>query len=463
MPKSNKIFICDSCGADYKKWQGQCDSCGEWNTIVEQAGFGARTSSGTSAMHKASGFANADLGSYSPNYANLAKVKTSAAAKQPTGIAELDRALGGGLTGASVVLLSGDPGVGKSTLLLQTVLNLAAAGKRVHYASAEESASQVASRAARLVPSPELRSALADVQLTSATALEQVLTDYAASDSQFLVLDSIQTVVSAASNGVPGGMSQVRSVAAQLADFAKTTGKTLIIVGHIDKEGNIAGPKVLEHLVDVVLRFEGDANTDLRILRVLKNRFGPIDEVGIFQMIDSGLKEVRNVGEFFLEDGGEDPAPGSVRTLVLEGNRPLLVEIQALVVSTNFPYPKRVSEGVSISRLQTLTAVLAKYLRIKLDAHDIYLNVARGLKVNDRGADLAIALAILSSYSQRPVNKNTVTFSEISLVGRPKLPLLVKQRERESKNLGLKSITAANTTSLKSLYGYLEKIKQSAE
>lgn len=441
MAKISKLYACENCGAEYAAWQGQCSSCKEWNTIIEQTVAEKVTQT---ILNNSRAVLN--LGA-TATLRNLNDLHKEVRPRLDTELPELNRVLGEGLMAGSVVLLTGEPGIGKSTLLLQLAQNLSTQGKDVVYISAEESLEQIANRAQRLAGGnlrdyPKLR-------LINSFNLEQIRDLFIAEkETELFILDSIQTIMSDAVRGIPGGMAQIRYCAAELTSLAKQLGKSLILVGHINKEGTVAGPKVLEHLVDVVLNFSGEESSSLRMLRPLKNRFGSIDEVGIFLMGESGLESVTNPGEYFL---GETVAAstgqiGVCRTVVLEGQRPLVMEIQALAVRTDFAYPKRVSEGVSLPRLQVICAVLSKYLRLNLHDFDIYVNVAQGFKLKDRGVDLAIALAIASSVQNKQLKGKLVAFGEVNLSGRITPGIAPQRREKELKRLGYKHIASAATT-----------------
>ncbi len=445
MAKRTQQYVCENCSANYAQWQGQCSSCKEWNTIIAQEIIQKETQ----VLFKSGG----GLVSAAPiKPQRLASIELSSNNYIDTGLSEFNRVLGQGLVRGSVVLLTGEPGVGKSTLLLELGLNLGELGQKALYISAEEILSQIAARTKRLG-----RSLDNGLEVVNAFALEQILPLFAEA-YDVLIIDSIQTIASQEVRGIPGGASQVRYCTAELVSAAKQLGKTLVLVGHITKDGNVAGPKTLEHLVDVVLHFTGDEKTSLRLLRAQKNRFGSVDEVGIFAMQEEGLKSISNPGEYFLtgsslngEAGAASDTAGSCRAMVMEGRRPIVVEIQALAVKTNFALPKRVSEGVSLARVQLLCAVLQRFMRYKLNEYDVYVNVANGFKLTDRGADLALVLAIISSLQNKPLSKATVAYGEVNLSGQIQSVQWQSRRAKEAKTLGFKQIYDAKVAHINKL------------
>jgi DNA repair protein RadA/Sms len=401
MTKAVKTYyVCQSCGASSPKWAGQCAECGAWNTLVESAAVAARSRSGSGRA----GFA--------PQRAPLQRldeVSGEDAQRVPTGLAELDRVLGGGIVPGAVILIGGDPGIGKSTLLLQA---LAAVEGRLNtlYVTGEESLQQVSLRARRL-GLPRL-----DLPVLAETGLESVLAALSQARPGLVVLDSIQTLFTEALEAAPGSVSQLRECAAQLVRYAKTSGCTIVLVGHVTKEGAIAGPRVLEHMVDTVLYFEHDIGSRYRIVRAVKNRFGAVNELGVFAMTDGGLREVSNPSALFLSRH-EQPVPGSVITVTRQGNRPLLVEVQALVDQAMLGNPKRVTLGLESGRLAMLLAVLHRHAGIALADQDVFANVVGGMRIQETAADLPLLLAALSSFRGRPVPAGLVVFGEVGLAG----------------------------------------------
>jgi DNA repair protein RadA/Sms len=401
MPKPLTSFVCQNCGAVAQRWQGRCDSCGAWNTIAEEsasAGIGARAAHG---VRKGRAFA----------LSSLAGNGQAAAPRIVTGLAELDRVTGGGFVPGSVLLLGGEPGIGKSTLLLQACARLAGSGKRVIYVSGEEAVDQVRLRAARL------GLAAAPVELAAETCAEDIVATLSQGKRPSLaVIDSIQTVWTQGVESAPGTVGQVRGAAQALIRFAKTAGAAVILVGHVTKDGQIAGPRVVEHMVDAVISFEGEGGRNFRLLRAIKNRFGPTDEIGVFEMTGGGLSEVPNPSALFLS-GRDAAAPGAAVFAGMEGTRPLLVEIQALAAPSPLGMPRRAVVGWDNARLAMVLAVLEAHAGIKLGHYDIYLNVAGGLRIGEPAADLAAAAALISSLSGQSLPAGTVFFGEIALSG----------------------------------------------
>lgn len=419
MARSKSAFICQSCGAVYSRWQGRCDSCGEWNAIVEEmvdSGIGA-------------GPKSAKAGSRTVPLVPL-KGETESAARIVTGIGELDRVTGGGFVMGSTLLVGGDPGIGKSTLLLQAAAALAGRGRRVVYVSGEEAVAQVRLRAQRLGLGE------ADVQLAAETNVEIVLATLEAGPAPHLVIvDSIQTLWTDRVESAPGTVTQVRTSAQALTRFAKKSGAAVVLVGHVTKDGQIAGPRVVEHMVDAVLYFEGDASHTFRILRGVKNRYGATDEIGVFEMTALGLSEVGNPSALFL-DQRDEGAAGSAVFAGMEGTRPVLVEIQALVAPSPLGTPRRAVVGWDSSRLSMVLAVLETRCGVRIGANDIYLNVAGGLRIAEPAADLAVAAALISSLSGAALPNDAVYFGEISLAGGVRPVVHAGLRLREAQKLG---------------------------
>ncbi|MGR8918746.1 MAG: DNA repair protein RadA [Gammaproteobacteria bacterium] len=397
--KQKKQFQCQACGATFSKWAGQCGACNDWNTIVETVATGADTRqrfTGDSGAARVMTLADVDL------------------AEQPrldTGLAELNRVLGGGLVPGSVVLLGGDPGIGKTTLLLQSLAAVRALNQLdALYVSGEESAAQIGLRAERL----DL--AVDDLKLLTETDVERIIGEARAVGPAVLVVDSIQTVYSDALQSPPGSVAQVRECASRLVSFAKSSGIALYLIGHVTKDGSIAGPRVLEHMVDATLYFEGDPDGRYRMIRAIKNRFGAVNELGVFQMTDGGLREVANPSAILLSRH-ETPVPGSVVMVTREGTRPMLVEVQALVDDSQLGNPRRVTVGLDQNRLSMLLAVLNRHGGVSTAGADVFANIVGGVRVSETGADLAIILAVMSSLRNRPLPHELVAFGELGLAG----------------------------------------------
>ena len=420
MAKASTAFVCQACGAVTSRWSGKCAACGEWNSIIEEAA----APSGPPALVAIKGGKGR-----AASFEGL-QTETRDAPRLPTGMAELDRVLGGGLVPGSAVLVGGDPGIGKSTLLLQAAAGLAMSGAPVIYLSGEEATAQVRMRAARLGLSR------APVALGTETNLSNIIATLSkAKAPSMIVIDSVQTLWSEGLEAAPGTISQLRGCASALVSYAKGSGATLVLVGHVTKDGQIAGPKVIEHMVDTVLYFEGQSGHQFRILRAVKNRFGPTDEIGVFEMRYEGLQQVENPSALFLSDRDRG-APGTAVFAGMEGTRPILVEIQALVAPSSLSMPRRAVVGWDPSRLAMLIAVLEARCGTRLGAHDVYLNVAGGLKLGDPAADLAAAAALLSSFTGRPAPEDSVYFGEVSLTGAVRAVGHMDQRLKEATKLG---------------------------
>ena len=422
MAKTKTSYVCQSCGAVSARWVGRCESCGEWNTIVEEI-----VDSGVGAGPKSA------IAGGRPIQLVPLSGETESAARVETGLAELDRVTGGGFVMGSAVLVGGDPGIGKSTLLLQAAAALAERGKRVVYISGEEAVAQVRLRAQRL--------GLGDrnVSLASETNVEIILATLQQGPAPHLVIiDSIQTLWTDRVESAPGTVTQVRTSAQALTRFAKKSGAAVVLVGHVTKDGQIAGPRVVEHMVDAVLYFEGDASHTFRILRGVKNRYGATDEIGVFEMTTLGLQEVSNPSALFL-DQRDEGAAGSAVFAGMEGTRPVLCEIQALVAPSPLGTPRRAVVGWDSARLSKVLAVLESRCGVRNGANDIYLNVAGGLKINEPAADLAVAAALISSLTGSPLPADAVYFGEISLAGGVRPVVHASLRLREAQKLGFKS------------------------
>ncbi|AEV26773.1 DNA repair protein RadA [Azospira oryzae PS] len=419
MAKTKSIYTCTECGAQSPKWQGQCSACNAWNTLVETV---------AEAGGKGSGHRFESLAPGTPRLQALSEIETREAARLPTGLSEFDRALGGGLVAGGVVLIGGDPGIGKSTLLLQALAALAPQHK-VLYVSGEESGQQVALRARRLQLDVERLPLLAEINL------ERILGVVQTEKPQVAVIDSIQTLWSDQLTSAPGSVAQVRECAAQLTRLAKQTGVTVILVGHVTKEGALAGPRVLEHIVDTVLYFEGDTHSSFRLIRAVKNRYGAVNELGVFGMTDKGLKGVSNPSALFLSQHGQEVA-GSCVLVTQEGTRPLLVEIQALVDTTMGGSPRRLSVGLEQNRLAMLLAVLHRHAGIGCFDQDVFVNAVGGVKISEPAADLPVLLAIISSLKNRPLPEKLVVFGEVGLAGEIRPAPRGQERLKEAAKLG---------------------------
>jgi DNA repair protein RadA/Sms len=419
MAKARTSFVCQSCGAVSPRWQGKCEACGAWNTITEETAAAAAVPAAQRSSRKGRAVRLESLDG-----------KTEEAARTASGISEFDRVTGGGFVRGSVLLLGGDPGIGKSTLLIEVAAKLAAQGKRVAYVSGEEAVGQVRMRAERLALSK------APVELAAETNVEDIIATLSDGPAPSLaVIDSIQTMWTETVESAPGTVTQVRGSAQALLRFAKKHGSTIVLVGHVTKDGQIAGPRVVEHMVDAVLSFEGEGSQQFRILRALKNRFGPTDEIGVFEMTGSGLRQVENPSAFFLSDR-DSGSPGTAVFAGMEGTRPLLVEIQALVAPTALGTPRRAVVGADGSRLSMILAVLEARCGVRLSGHDVYLNVAGGLRINEPAADLAIAAALVSSLSGASLPQDAVYFGEISLTGAVRAVPQGAARLKEAVKLG---------------------------
>ncbi|MBI2291973.1 MAG: DNA repair protein RadA [Betaproteobacteria bacterium] len=416
MAKSKSIYACTECGGQAVKWQGQCPHCTAWNTLVETV---AETPAAASRFSAVAG---------SGKLQRLNEVEAREESRLPTGIAEFDRVLGGGLMHGAVVLIGGDPGIGKSTLLLQALCTMGG-GHKALYVSGEESAQQIALRARRLALDASALQLLAEINLEKIQALLQSEKPVVA------VIDSIQTVYSEALQSAPGSVAQVRECAAQLTRLAKASGITMIFVGHVTKEGALAGPRVLEHIVDTVLYFEGDTHSSFRLIRACKNRFGAVNELGVFAMTEKGLKGVSNPSALFLSQHAEQVA-GSCVMVTQEGTRPLLVEIQALVDEAHAANPRRLGVGLEQNRLALLLAVLHRHAGIACFDQDVFINAVGGMKIVEPAADLAVLMAIVSSLTNRPLPTKLVVFGEVGLAGEVRPVQRGQERLREAAKLG---------------------------
>ncbi|WP_284125496.1 DNA repair protein RadA [Parerythrobacter aestuarii] len=419
MAKTKKRYVCQACGAVAHRWQGQCADCAEWNSLVEDV-----PATVFSQKHDLSS------GGRAIEFVDLNQPGDELV-RRTTGLAEFDRALGGGLVPGCAILMGGDPGIGKSTLLLQAAANIAKAGQQVVYVSGEEAAGQVRMRASRLGVAD------APLKLASSTSVRDILTTLGGMDAPaMLVIDSIQTMHSDTIEGAPGTVSQVRGCAFELIRYAKESGVALVLVGHVTKDGNIAGPRVLEHMVDVVMSFEGERSHQYRILRALKNRFGAVDEIGVFAMASKGLEEVANPSLLFLS-GRDEPLAGSAVFPALEGTRPVLIEVQALIVRLQSgATPRRAVVGWDNGRLAMLLAVLESRCGLNFSSAEVYLNVAGGYRLSDPAADLAVAAALVSALADKPLPERSVWFGEVSLAGEVRPVAHAGLRLREAAKLG---------------------------
>ena len=419
MAKTKKsIYFCQNCGHEETKWLGQCPACREWNTFVEE-----KVTPAASKTVKECREAQA---------VTLSSIETDEDDRMLTQIAELDRVLGGGIVKGSLVLVGGDPGIGKSTLLLQVCQRLSAMGRKLLYISGEESLKQIKLRANRMGEFSE------NLYLLCETGLDIIRRIIEQQKPDMVVIDSIQTMYNEEVDSAPGSVSQVRESTNVFMQLAKGLNISIFIVGHVTKEGTVAGPRVLEHMVDTVLYFEGDRHASYRILRGVKNRFGSTNEIGVFEMRKEGLVEVKNPSEFMLS-GKPEHASGSVVACAIEGTRPMLMEIQALVCKTNFGMPRRTAAGLDYNRVNLLMAVLEKRLGLQLSNYDAYVNIAGGIRLNEPAADLGIVMAIVSSYKNRPIAEDVIVFGEVGLSGEVRAVSMPEQRVSEAKKLGFKT------------------------
>ncbi|OUS26745.1 DNA repair protein RadA [Gammaproteobacteria bacterium 45_16_T64] len=440
MAKAKTRYVCTDCGSDFPKWAGQCGDCGVWNTLTEFA-----PDKGGPAARRGSGYAGE-----SKTVTTMSEVSIEDSARTGTGLAELDRVLGGGLVDGSVVLIGGDPGIGKSTILLQTMTFLGESSTAL-YITGEESLQQVAMRARRLGLPQE------NMKIMSETVVENILATAAKERPAVMVVDSIQTVYSDSLNSAPGGVSQVRECAAALVRYAKQSGTALFLVGHVTKEGALAGPRVLEHMVDSVLYFEGEQDSRFRIIRAVKNRFGAVNELGVFAMTDRGLKEVSNPSAIFLSRY-EHPVPGSVVMVTRDGTRPLLVEVQALVDDSQLGNPRRVAVGLDQNRLAMLLAVLNRHGGVATMGMDVFLNVVGGVKVLETGSDLAVLVAVMSSLRNLALDNHLIVFGEVGLSGEIRPVPNGQERLKEAAKHGFKRAIVPKANVPKDAVGGMEVV-----
>ena len=424
--KSKVIYACQKCGAEFPKWVGQCTDCGSWNSLTEEI----KQTTPASQNSRFISFIGKEVAEKTGKVLALSSIPLQAETRVTTGLSELDRVLGGGLVAGAVILIGGDPGVGKSTLILQALANLSNNLKTL-YVTGEESLQQVALRASRLNLAGE------KLHLLSETNVERIINIMQHENSRVLVIDSIQTMHTEYLQSAPGGVSQVRESAAQLVRYAKQTGTAIFLIGHVTKEGALAGPRILEHMVDSVLYFEGERDSRYRVVRAIKNRFGAVNELGIFAMTDKGLKEITNPSAIFLSRY-EKPVAGSSVMVTWEGSRPLLVEVQALVDESYLANPRRVTVGLEQNRLAMLLAVLHRHTGIATYAHDVFANVVGGIKVLETAVDLALLFAIVSSLNSQPLPMDLVVFGEVGLAGEIRPVQSGQERLKEAAKHGFK-------------------------
>jgi DNA repair protein RadA/Sms len=424
--KIKTVFYCQSCGYESSKWMGQCPGCKEWNTFVEETVKPVAKSS-------RAGISSASANGEYTKPQSLSEIVMNDEERADTHIGELNRVLGGGLVRGSLILVGGDPGIGKSTILLQVAGNLSADKKEVLYISGEESLRQIKLRANRIGDFSD------NLKFMCETNLANIEEAIQRTKPEVIVIDSIQTMYNEAVSSAPGSVSQVRESTSVLLRIAKSMNITVFIVGHVTKEGQVAGPRVLEHMVDTVLYFEGDRHASYRILRAVKNRFGSTNEIGVFEMQEKGLVEVTNPSEFML-DGRPENASGSIVTCSVEGTRPILIEIQALVCRTNFGFPRRQANGTDYNRVNLLMAVLEKRLGLQMADYDAYVNLAGGMKVAEPSLDLGICLAIISSFKNKPISDDVIAFGEVGLSGEVRSVNMAEARVQEAQKLGFKLV-----------------------
>lgn len=425
--KSKTFYVCQNCGAQRSRWEGRCNDCGTWNSFIEET-----------FQEPAQSPRSLSSGAGEKRFVSISEAKETSTDRIETGINELNRVLGGGLTPGSFTLIGGEPGIGKSTLLLQMAEGIASKNAEVLYVSAEESVSQTSSRARRMGVKSEA------IALAAENNLNHIIEQAKLKKPTVLIVDSIQTVFLPEIQSAPGSVSQVRESAGHLMTLAKSSGISIVLVGHVTKDGNIAGPKVLEHLVDTVLSFEGDHNHQFRLLRAVKNRFGATHEVGVFQMGSAGLREVSNPSEFFLQERTEG-ALGSVVFASIEGSRPLLCEVQSLAISSPLPMPRRTSLGFDTNRVHLLVAVLDRHAGANFSQQDVFVNVVGGLKLMEPAADLAVAAAMISSLYDVSVPAKSTFFGEVGLSGEVRAVPLVELRIKESHKLGFEKFFAPHS------------------
>lgn len=426
--KTKASFVCQECGYDSPQWLGKCPECGTWNSLKEIRVAQVKIENSSGIIRKTN---------LEPK--KLSQIKFEKKQRLLTGFSELDGVLGGGIVKGSAILLAGDPGIGKSTLLLQIGLKMSSGKENVLYVSGEESEEQIKLRAERIKTSK----AKSDLLIVSGTNTDLIVEVVQKTNPSLVIIDSIQTMESENVSGLSGSVGQVRYAAFQFIKIAKTLGVPVIMVGHVTKEGMVAGPMILSHMVDTVLFLEGEKFTSTRILRSLKNRFGPVDEIGLFAMEGSGIKELNNAEQLFLSKNSNNAISGSVLTITMEGTRAFLVEVQALVLTSKIPIPRRVASGIDYKRLELLLAVLQKHCGIPLATMDVFVNVAGGIKLADPGTDLSICLAIISSFQNIKLS-DKVGIGEVGLLGELRKPNLMEKRIKEAQKLGFKGIFSSS-------------------
>ena len=422
MAKAKSVFFCQNCGFESAKWMGQCPGCHEWNSFAEEPRITVKKTPSSGAVRRET-----------PQPKTLSQITISETARMSTGLGELDRVLGGGIVQGSLVLVGGDPGIGKSTILLQMCRNLSEKEKKVLYISGEESLQQIRMRAERMGKFTE------HLMILCETNLEDIREAITRVNPEVVIIDSIQTMYNENVTSAPGSVSQVRESTGVLMQIAKGMNISIFIVGHVTKEGVVAGPRVLEHMVDTVLYFEGDRYASYRVLRGVKNRFGSTNEIGVFEMRESGLREVPNPSEYMLE-GKPEGASGSVVACTMEGTRPVLLEVQALVCRSNLAFPRRTAAGTDLNRVNLLMAVLEKRAGLGLSSCDAYVNIAGGIRMNEPALDLGIILAVASSMKDVPIDEKTIAFGEVGLSGEVRSVSMAEQRVREAKKLGFDTV-----------------------
>ncbi len=460
MSKIKTVFVCQNCGWHSPRWQGQCSDCNEWNTLVEEI---AETRTEQQSTKTVTAAAQQKLVAFTDIMQSDVSLR-----RISTGIGEFDRVLGGadnqrGMVEGGVYLIGGEPGIGKSTLLTQVVLALLKKesldsnnnSRPILYVCGEESPTQISLRIKRMIKKEHIN--IGRLKFVTTTDVAEISTLVTSTKPELIVIDSIQTVTTAELSGAAGSVGQIREAADRLTRVAKQTNVPMFLVGHVTKEGVISGPKILEHIVDAVLELSGERSSEVRLLRAIKNRFGATDEVGVFQVAEDGYVEVSNPSTFFIDQDREAVA-GSAIVCVMEGTRPLLVEVQALVVSSQLPTPRRIGRGVDISRIQVLAAVLQRHCRINLSSYDIFVSVAGGFTVKEPAADLGIALAMASSFTNKAIPANSVAIGEVGLLGELRTVALHKRREKESKRLGFSALLSKEKN--KTLAGLLSAMKQ---